>query len=131
MLVQPRFKANFPGPILQPYRNVSHCDKKKSRPLSELHEDSGRSSASGIHFSDIHVPDFLNSLSLSLSDLLQRSAQIVDSIARIPRVNNLEYHVIADFQLSDHGVVLLPGSCRLLVDADNYQPGLKSLQVRK
>src|ERR1700728_1071781 len=63
--------------------------------------------------------------------LLQCAANVVDSIARTPRVDHFKYHIVAYLQLADHGIVLCLCRRRLFVDPDDHKARLKTLQIRK
>src|SRR5215472_12501339 len=63
--------------------------------------------------------------------LLQRSADVVNAVFGVPWIHHFEDHVVTGLYTLDDGIELILGTRWLLVDSDDNQPGLETLQVSK
>jgi hypothetical protein len=85
---------------------VSHCGKRKIEICIEIYPACGK---------ERRPREIRNR---RFRKLLQRTAQVVDSIVGMARIDDLKDHVVAGFQLAHHGIELILGAGGLLVDAD-------------
>src|SRR5579863_3976686 len=60
---------------------------------------------------------------------LKRAAYVIGSILRMVRINDFEHDVVARFQVLYNCVELVFGSGWVLIDPDDYEIGLETLQI--